>query len=418
MVLTLLASFGALLLGIIACSWAVVDHLILRRRLFAVRRHNLELQQTLRHQGDLSKEVAHELKNPITAVVCAAEVLELLLDDKLDETNRSMLRHIKEYGQHVLELMQDFMDLSSGLCGQLKCEKQLVVLGETARTVSGLLEPSAGRKEILFVTEGFQDELCASIDPKHLKQIVFNLLHNSVKFTPQGGQINVRTWEKPETERVFLSVSDTGVGISAADLADIFSPVRVIRRGHAKRITGAEHGAGLGLPLTKTLTEIEGGDFEIKSELGIGTTVTVSFPRVAAAAKELIELVESVESVQPFAGQAVLLVDSDPGVRDIVSRLIETLGGAVDGVSMALDAVQALRHKNYTVVMIDESADGLQGCELAQLLRQDPATRNTRIVVASSKPIDQAMAKDSGADQCIEKPLNSQVLIDSLLQTH
>jgi signal transduction histidine kinase len=397
-----------------ALTQTVIEHRRLQRELRDCRKQCEALSQNLLHQGTLAKEVAHELKNPISAVVCAAETLELLMDDRLDETNRSTLHYIKEYGEHVLTVMHDFIDISRGLCGQVVCSKESVRIAEAVTSVVGLLAPSAGRKSISFNTSRIDFDAWGHVDPKHLKQILFNLAHNSVKFTPPGGEISIFVEDVEAADFVLMRVSDTGEGISEEQLQHLFSGVGSPHR----RELSSDTGCGIGLALTKMLIELEGGHLTIRSAVGVGTTVTVTLPRsVPEVAASEADLAVSLD-VRPFAGQAVLLVDGNRGVRDVLSRLIETLGGAVDAVGEAAHAIEALHRKSYSVVMIDESIDAGDSGDLVRQLRRDPNSKNTRFVVATNHPVDTQSLLESGADRAVEKPLNSKALIESLLATH
>jgi signal transduction histidine kinase/CheY-like chemotaxis protein len=411
-VFAVLASLAAVVLGILACAWSFCDHMTLRRRVTEQRRQNLELQSMLRRQGILAREVAHELKNPIAAIVCAAEALELILDAELDDDNRRTLHHIREYGDHVLKLMHDFIDISRGVGGQLTSNKEIVPIADIANSVVGLLSPTAGRKGVAIELEGTALAPRVLIDPKHLKRMLFNLVDNAVKFSPPNTVVVVRLVEDSTRQLASIEVADSGPGMSEHEKNALFDPVR----SSSKEGSCGEVGTGIGLMLTRTLAQLEGARIEVRTQPGAGTTVVLSMPTTQFLQEALAP--GAPEPARPLEGQTVLLIDSDPGVRDVVSRLIEALGGAVDGVSLVVDAVDALHRNTYSAVMIDESVDGLQGCEVAQLLKQDPAGRNVRIVLASSRPVDRSLARDSGADRCIEKPLDRRALIESLLQTH
>jgi two-component system sensor histidine kinase EvgS len=243
--------------------------------------------------------------------------------------------------------------------------------------------------------------------------MLFNLVDNAVKFSPPQSVVVVRLTEDAVSGQARIEVADSGPGMSENEMNALFDPVRSTTKEGAR----GEIGTGIGLMLTRTLAQVEGAQIRIETQPGIGTIVELSMPVILVPDKPVVAT-ELAEKTMPLAGQTVLLVDSDPGVREAVSRLIEALGGAVDGVSMAVDAVDALHRNSYSAVMIDESVDGLQGCELAQLLKQDPAAKDIRIVVASSRPVDRSLARESGADRCIEKPLDRRAIIESLLQTH
>jgi CheY-like chemotaxis protein/two-component sensor histidine kinase len=379
----------------------------------------------------LANEVAHELKNPVTAIVCAAQTLEMLLDSTLDRSQRSALRHIKEHGEYVLKLMQDFIDVTRGACGHLKSSKQAVQIGQVAHSVVGILNPIAAKKRIDIELRVAQEERWLSVDPKHLKQILFNVVHNAVKFTSEGGSIVVSVGAAPNSSdqdggSIYISVKDSGRGIAPERLEKIFDArasfrgASVVAAATSPAAGESSEGCGLGLPLTKTLVDIEGGEIYVQSSEGVGTEVTLIFKAIerpqhlqGTAVQEAGEQAERF----PLSGQRVLVVEDDAALRDVVSELIRALGGVVDGVGEAVQALEAVQKTPYSAVVIDEYVGGLTGRDVARLIRNEAGAREAKIVFTSTNASER---EDLGelqiSAETIEKPFDSQGLIASLLQ--
>lgn len=408
-------SFIGVFLAVCAVVMAVIDHYSLRKDLDFHRLRADELNARLQHQSRITTEVAHELKNPITAVVCAAETLELLLDDQLEDSHRDTLRYIRDYGEYVLTIMGDFIDVSRGVCGSYPSNKEFVSVQSVVHSVVGLLAPTAGRRGVSINMFTPEDDFEVYTDPKHLKQILFNLLHNGVKFAQQDGNVWIHVNLSSSEDHVIITVRDDGDGIPESVLRTILEA----EKNTASSVTTRSEngGSGIGLLLTKKLVVLEGGVWDILTEEGRGTAVAISF--VGRRAEKALEVGdENFESSQPFAGQSVLLVDNDLGTRESVRQLIEALGGVVDGVSAATQAVDAIRNRTYSAVLIDEDLVKGSTETLSTLLKGNPNTPVAKLVVAARESTGNELSTDPFVDSVIEKPLSKRALLTSLLDSH
>ncbi len=403
------------MLAVVALCWAIRDHFIYRKRLRELHRRNLTTQRNLRHLGNLANEVAHEIKNPITAILCSAETLDLLIGPELDPQHRKSLHYIKEYGDNLLRLVSDFLDLSRVEAGKIEATCESVRLRPVVDSIIGLLESNAIKKQIRVTSELEAEDLTVFADPKHVKQVLFNLVHNAIKFTPENGEIVVSVFQEITRREITVTVADNGVGIPAEELGKLFNPYT---KGESHPIA-KELGAGLGLALCKNLIELNGGAVQVESERGKGSTFSFRLPCAKEEWKERVKgaVSRAYERKEPLFGQRFLVVDEDTGSRESLSRLIEAWGGVVDRVSMAIDAVEALEQSSYDAVVIDDTLDGVYGHELARMIRQDLKVLDTTIVVATDGSGHQQLARDSGADSCVEKPFNGKTLLASLLKS-
>jgi signal transduction histidine kinase/CheY-like chemotaxis protein len=406
-------SFLGVVLAAVALILALTDHFTLRRKALESQQQAEELLARLHHQGRITSEVAHELKNPITAVVCAAETLELLLDDQIDESHRDTLRYIRDYGEHVLAIMGDFIDVSRGVCGEYPSNKEFVSVHSTVESVIGLLAPTAGRRGVSVTLLSSESEFDVFADPKHLKQILFNLLHNGVKYARHDGNVWVHVNLSSAEDHVIITVRDDGEGIPQSVISRILD--KESSTYHPLRSEG--EGSGIGLLLTKNLVDLEGGVWDILSEQGRGTAIAVSFTGRRSTPTEIPQE-QTFEDSQPFAGRSVLLVDSDFGTRESVRHLIEALGGVVDGVSAATQAVEAIRNRSYSAVLIDEDLVKGSTQALSNLLKGNPNVPMGKLVVAARDSVSNELSADPNVDSVIEKPLSKRALLNSLLPSH
>ncbi|MCI5066611.1 hybrid sensor histidine kinase/response regulator [bacterium] len=379
-------------------------------------------ERNLRHLGDLANEVAHEIKNPLTAILCSAETLEIVLKDQVDETHRTSLRYMKEYGEHLLRIVGDFLDFSQAETERLHVRSERVSLRQSIDSVIGLLNAQAMQKGVTVKVSGDED-LCIYFAPKHLAQILFNLLHNAIKFTPRGGEILIQATKDHSTQEVTLSVSDTGVGIAEERLQEIFEPYRTTLGSESDE--QQVYGTGLGLALCRSLVRCHGGELGVKSALGVGTTFTFSAPLWNDQGKEVrVETTADQENGAdlpaphtPLQGQRFLVVEPEGGISHTVTPLIEAWGGIVDAAHQVEAVLTALREHDYDAVMVDGSAaGGISPEEVTQLVNTHRRSEETSIILTARREqleVDLPLPVDG----TLEKPYSGTTLLRSLLQT-
>jgi len=412
LILSFVAALGAYLR-----SWA--DHRSYLSRLKALDQEVSEAKRALRLRSELANEVAHEIKNPITAILCSAETLGLLIGDKIDPELKASLDYIREYGDQLLRLVSDFLDISRAELGQLKSQPEILNVFQVAQAIKGLLESSSIRRKIRVNVLATDRNLKAMVDAKHFKQVLFNLLHNAIKFTPEGGEVQITIHS--EFPRPFLKVAvrDSGQGIPADRLKAVFDPYTRLDLDGAENSTGV----GLGLAISRVLVRLNGGEITASSEVGSGSCFEFSVPEFVEEDEKRIqnqgfEIKARVGAAadKPLSGQKFLLVDSDRGSREAIAKLLEAWGGMVDQVELANEAVSKIASANYDAVMLDRSSDGLESRELSKLLREKLQDDDTPIIAASSdKEISGGQIQETGADFVLEKPLNGKRILKMIL---
>ncbi len=227
-----------------------------------------------RTKSEFLANMSHELRTPLNSVLGFSEIIENQSYGPVgSEKYLEYARDIHEAGNHLLALINDVLDISKIEAGQMFLSKQEVGLNRAIDSALRMIKERAFKKTIkLDVT---LDSSVPTVlgDDRAIRQIVLNLLTNSVKFTPEGGTITVTSTVESE-HRVMVQIVDTGVGIAASDIAKVLEPF-----GQVTPVEAREHeGTGLGLPLSKRLTELQDGTFDLESELGVGTTVRLTLP--------------------------------------------------------------------------------------------------------------------------------------------
>ncbi len=247
----------------------------------AINNLNAELRIANQHKSEFLATMSHELRTPLNEILGFSE---LLLDDSTGKynaaTRQKFLAQISTSGKHLLDLINDILDLSKVEAGQMFLELETVSIAETVGQVMNTIEPIAAKKGVrVEANVGAAGRLQA--DPHKMVQMLLNLVSNAVKFTPEGGSVTIAAQRQAET--VEITVTDTGIGIAKSDLDRLFREFQQLDSGPGRH----QEGTGLGLALTKRLAALHGGDVRVVSEVGKGSVFTLELPlqqpsRVAA----------------------------------------------------------------------------------------------------------------------------------------
>ena len=248
-----------------------------------LRRAKEEAEAANRTKSEFLANMSHELRTPLNAIIGFSEIIRDALMGPLEVRYREYARDIHASGEHLLNIVNDILDLSKVEVGRLELKEEPVDLHELAEACLRLIRPRATDGNIRLHADVPADLPRMRGDPLRLKQILLNLLSNAVKFTPAGGRVDVSV--TVSRAGVCLKVADTGIGMRPEDIPIALESFRQLENPTARRYEGT----GLGLPLARAFTVLHGGVLDVESELGVGTTVTVTLPawRIQPPQREL-----------------------------------------------------------------------------------------------------------------------------------
>jgi two-component system cell cycle sensor histidine kinase PleC len=228
--------------------------------------------------ADLAKtrflaNMAHELRTPLNAIIGFSEIIRL---DAVQTKERFPLyaEYIHDAGMLLLNIINGLLDLARIQAGGVDLEEKIVTVGEVIQSAVRTISPIAEKKSILINCESGHASTLICVDQNKFKQIIINILSNSVKFTESMGRISIGLG-LDQVENLMISIKDTGIGIPSDHLERVLSPFEQV----ADHLTKENEGAGLGLPIARALSELHGGSLILSSDLGRGTTVVVRLPR-------------------------------------------------------------------------------------------------------------------------------------------
>jgi signal transduction histidine kinase/ligand-binding sensor domain-containing protein/CheY-like chemotaxis protein len=394
-----------------AISLLVAAAFAYRRRLRERHAENLrEQRRQLSDQGSAAKTrflatLGHEIRTPMTGVLGMAELLQ---GGVLEARQRQQVQAIQRAGEHLLRLVNDALDLARIEAGKLPLEEAPFDLHELLDEVAALLQPLAQAKGLGFRLQreaGTPRALHG--DAGRVRQVLLNLGTNAIKFT-DAGEVCLRSVAVEDGVR--FEVNDTGEGMDAAQLARLFR-----RFEQAEGLSGEKRrsGSGLGLAICKELASAMNGDIQVSSRPGEGTCFHVYLP--LAPAPELPQ--PGPASRQPprgGEGRRVLVVEDDATVAEVVCGLLDGLGYEARHAPHALGALAALAEASFDLAVLDLDLPGMDGFELARLLRGQWPTLVLLALTARADAQAEPEARAAGMHGFLRKPVTSLLLREAI----
>jgi PAS domain S-box-containing protein len=369
---------------------------------------NREVERATNMKSKFLASMSHELRTPLNAIVGFSDLLSDELPGPLNPKQKRFVTHIKQGSAHLLQLINDILDLSKIEAGLLELRCEDFQVKEALPEVLSTIRPLALAKNIR-VDETWDCDPAVFADRIRFKQILYNLLSNAVKFTPKDGRIEVAC--RKSGNLISVSVTDTGVGIRPEDHAMIFEEFRQVDGGSAT----AQQGTGLGLAITKRLVEQQGGSIVLTSALGKGSCFTFTLPCGAASKAVLpVDMPANPTSAiaSPDRKPLILIADDEVAARELMASYLES-DYRIAMADCGTDAVKKAKELRPDAITLDVLMAGSDGLHALVALKAAPDTKNIPIIVVSIVDNTQVGFALGAADYLI-KPINKQVLLESL----
>ncbi len=369
----------------------------------ALVRAKEEAERSNKFKDQFLSTMSHELRTPLNAVIGFSDLLTEEQYGPLDDRQKRYVNHIRTGGKHLLRLINDILDLSKIEAGRLQLAIESVPVNVWFAEVLDTLRPLADRKSQTLVGHA-PPNLSARADSTRFKQILMNLLGNAIKFTPEGGKIELAAQQIGDIVRT--EVRDSGPGIPPGEQQRIFDAF--YRLGQSDK--GAE-GTGLGLAITRRLVELHGGDLGIESQPGSGSCFYFTLPAVATL--EVQKTQGSRPNLEFGEGRKILVVEDDPAAAHILHSHLISAGYNVVLCDQPERAVEMAAELHPSAVTLDIVMKPVNGWELLPNLKSDPRTATIPIIVVTI--VDQpGMGALLGADEYIVKPVEKAALLAAI----
>ena len=411
-----------------------VSNLNLERRVTErtaeLNRTNAELEHANQIKDEFLANMSHELRTPLTSILGMSESLLEEKRGSLNDHQHKSLQIIESSGQHLLELINDILDLSKIEAGKFDFYPQPVSVDEICKSSLSFVKSQAVKKSI---TVTYTNEATISkiySDPRRLKQILVNLLNNAVKFTPANGEVILQVNTDVEQDLIKFSVIDNGIGIEVEDMRRLFQPFVQVDGG----LNRLHDGTGLGLALVQKLTDLHGGSVQVESEVGKGSRFTINLPSLQGEVSKLEKLEsqstptirERAENTEvpveaPVQLGIILLADDNMPSVLTIGEYLESHGYEVVVAHDGSEAVQKTEAIHPDLILMDIQMPVMNGLEAIARLRGNARFADTPIIAltALAMPGDRERSLLAGANEYMSKPVSLKTLkqtIEDFLQ--
>jgi signal transduction histidine kinase/CheY-like chemotaxis protein len=377
-------------------------------------------EEASRVKSQFLANMSHELRSPLNSVIGFANVLMSNREGNLSSPQLRYLSRVKANGEHLLNLINEILDLSKLEVGRMEVHLESVDLRQLVRDTVGQLKGHVADRPVRLTAVLPRKAIPLETDDTKLRQVLINLLSNALKFTEEG-QVTVRLRVDPETnEPRSLSVTDSGIGIPEDRLEKIFEAFEQGDAGTAKRFGGT----GLGLSISRALCELMGYRLVVESELGVGSTFSVRFTaedhdwrqtpvdeeQVDSAELEVLRDTRDVESVGPlFEGRIALIIDDDLDSRMLLSSVVTEMGFQSVTAASGDEGLQLAASRPPDIILLDLNMPSMNGWEVLATLKNDPDLDAIPVVVVA---LEAAQERETllGAVDVLAKPLTAERL--------
>ncbi|MGM9515868.1 ATP-binding protein [Roseateles sp. DB2] len=393
----------------------VVEDIGDQRRLRDLERAREAAEAASAAKNEFLSRMSHELRTPLNAMLGFAQLLSLEGQPTLSRRQQEWTHQIQQAGWHLLEMINDTLDLSRIESGAMRLSLDRQDLPAQLQEVSALLQTQWQQQDIRIELRLAANARWVQADATRLKQVLSNLLSNAIKYNRQGGEVRVSsTVASPGT--VEIRVQDQGPGLTPAQQAQLFQPFNRLGREN-----GSIEGTGIGLVISRRLAELMGGSLDFEASLGDGACFVLRLPAAEGPQATARELPGVARRSYGRTGELLYIEDNPVNAELMLAMLAQRPSLHCELRTDGRSGLAALRHKRPDLLLLDMQLPDMDGLDVLHQLRQEPglAELPVFIVSANALPEQQAAALDLGARAYLTKPLDLQTLLahlDALFQ--
>ncbi|MEH2160201.1 MAG: PAS domain S-box protein [Nostoc sp.] len=384
---------------------------------------NAELARATRLKDEFLANMSHELRTPLNSILGLSEVLQERTYGDLTEQQYHTLTTIQTNGQHLLELINDILDLAKIESGKLYLQMTTVSAQQLCRSTIPFIQQQAFKKQISFTLEPSPDLADIELDERLIRQVLINLLTNAVKFTPNGGAVILKLQGNAAEQTFSFSVIDTGIGIDPENIDKLFQPFVQIDSSLSRRYAGT----GLGLALVRRIIELHKGSVTVSSTVGQGSQFTVVLPWKQVTPNSDKALDDTVAVDQIAASRflpvetrntaekpVVLLVEDNLDNIETLKAYLELKGFRIMVAHNGLQAIHLTQMHSFNLILMDIQMPDMNGLEAIRQIRAQEQDKRTPILVVTALAMsgDKEKCLASGANDYLTKPFSPFHLIN------
>ncbi|MDB5423617.1 MAG: hypothetical protein JWQ29_1033 [Phenylobacterium sp.] len=390
--------------GVIDVSRDVTDQVAAEEALIEAK---MEAESATRAKTEFLANVSHEIRTPMNGVLGALHLLER---ENISDEGRELMRHAQDSGRMLSQLLNDVLDFSKIEAGQLDLAPEPMRPGEALEAVAMLVGGQARAKGVELRCEIVGGDLWIEADPVRVRQTMFNLIGNAVKFTARG-HVTARLAVEPAADgqrQVTIEVEDTGIGMTAEAQAHLFERFRQAEGDTARRFGGT----GLGLSITEALARLMGGEIRFSSVEGEGSCFAVTFRAPASDPVSLDTMGEGL-----LDGIDILLVEDNATNRLVARTMLARLGARVDEAEDGVAGLEAARRGGYDLILMDIQMPHMDGVTATRAIRGlvGPAARVPILGLTANAMVHQrAEYLAAGMDGVVAKPISPAALLGEI----
>lgn len=360
-------------------------------------------------KGEFLSLMSHELRTPLQAIIGYTEVVieDLKLND--DQIHIKDLTRVINNSERLLKLINGVLDLAKIESGRMELDLTEVKLSSLVDEALGTVKPLLEKNAIQLKVDVNDGSLLPIADPEKLLHMMINILGNASKFSPNG-LVTLKAYN--ETHRIFISIADTGIGMSPEQQKHIFDPFRQADSSTTRKFQGS----GLGLSITRQLCEMMGGTIEVESQLGAGSTFIVDIPLpiepdpgFGQSGVNTDQDLEEAEQNPDVVGSHIVMIDDDPAFLDIMARTMRREGYVVHTAHDAETGFSLLQKVKPQVITLDLLLPDQHGWLLFEKIKEDPELKDIPVIIISIMD-DRKYIYKRQAEEYLTKPIRRETL--------
>jgi PAS domain S-box-containing protein len=379
---------------------------------------NQELQRATRLKDEFIATMSHELRTPLNAILGMSEALQDEVFGPLNTQQIDSIQTIEQSGNHLLELINDILDVSKIAAGQLKLNITNTSISNLCYASLAMVKTQAASKQIQIKVNWLREDYHLAIDDRRMRQVIINLLNNAVKFTPQGGTVSLSVTHHPIDNQIQFTIADTGIGIATDDIPKLFQPFIQLDSSLNRKYQGT----GLGLVLVKQIVELHQGTVTVTSIPNCGSKFTIALPlppspvfspsRTAAAPPPPVEV--NLEKVD--RAPLILLAEDNEINIETFSSYLEAKGYRVILAYNGKQAIDLLESHRPDLILMDIQMPEMDGITAIEIIRTRSQYTTLPIIAltALAAPKDRDACLAAGANRYLSKPIRLKDLIQSI----